>query len=280
MSKVLKISEFQNMQIATSAADHSNEIAIGLCGPTGDTDSQMSFVTSCEEFAFRPNGFNSIRAAVRSGSAYRNQSTEWRRAAFVFSKRMIDITISLMALVVLSPVFAVAAVMIKWHDGGPIFFSQERVGKDRKVFRCFKFRSMMVNAESLRQSLMEQSKHADRRTFKMCNDPRITPPGRFMRRFSIDELPQIFNVLSGDMSIVGPRPPLPVETKLYKPSDMRRLAVKPGLTCIWQISGRSRLPFPEQVKLDVEYIRKQSLWLDLAIILRTVPAVLSGDGAE
>lgn len=101
-----------------------------------------------------------------------------------------------------------------------------------------------------------------------------------MRRFSIDELPQIFNVLSGDMSIVGPRPPLPVETKLYKPSDMRRLAVKPGLTCIWQISGRSRLPFPEQVKLDVEYIRKQSLWLDLAIILRTVPAVLSGDGAE
>ncbi len=138
---------------------------------------------------------------------------------------------------------------------------------------------MVRNAEQLKKDLAEQNDHNDPRTFKMKGDPRITPPGRFIRRFSIDELPQIYNVLIGDMSIVGPRPSLPAEVDLYSDEDMKRLAVKPGLTCIWQVSGRSNLPFPEQVKLDVQYIEQQSLLLDLKLIAKTLPAVVSGDGA-
>ncbi len=202
-----------------------------------------------------------------------------REAFYRVCKRTMDIVISLGALILLTPIVLLTALMIKLYDRGPVFFSQERVGKDGRRFRCFKFRSMMLNAESLQKSLMEKSQHADPRTFKMADDPRVTMPGRIIRRFSIDELPQILNVLLGDMSIVGPRPPMPSEVVLYTDSDFRRLAVKPGLTCIWQVSGRSRLPFPEQLKMDVQYIQRRSLALDLSIILRTVPAVLSGDGA-
>ena len=138
---------------------------------------------------------------------------------------------------------------------------------------------MIVNAEAMRTTLIHQNEHSDQRTFKIMNDPRVTPPGRILRRFSVDELPQLINVLRGEMSIVGPRPPLPSEVALYSAYDFQRLAVKPGLTCIWQVSGRSRLAFPNQVKLDIEYIRRRSLKTDLAIILKTFPAVLNGDGA-
>ncbi len=202
-----------------------------------------------------------------------------RTAAYQVCKRSMDIVISLAAMIVLSPVFLVAGLMIKLYDRGPVFFSQERVGKGGRIFRCFKFRSMILNAQALQNSLMEQSEHSDPRTFKIAQDPRITPPGRILRRLSIDELPQILNVLMGQMSIVGPRPPLPSEVALYSDYDFQRLQVKPGLTCIWQVSGRSRLAFPEQVRLDVDYINRRSLLLDLAIIVRTVPAVLTGDGA-
>jgi lipopolysaccharide/colanic/teichoic acid biosynthesis glycosyltransferase len=199
--------------------------------------------------------------------------------AYEACKRVMDVVVSLTALILLSPVLILAAVMIKLHDGGPVFFTQDRVGRDGRRFRMFKFRSMILQAEALKSSLVAKNEHADPRTFKISDDPRITPPGRVLRRFSIDELPQIFNVMFGDMSIVGPRPPVPSEVALYSDSDFRRLAVKPGLTCIWQVSGRSRLAFPEQVKMDVEYIERRNLLLDLSLIVRTVPAVLSGDGA-
>lgn len=241
--------------------------------------SPLSIVTSGDELSLYAEAINHQRS-VELGSTLGRRLTDLQNLGYVFCKRVLDVGISLTALILLSPVFLFAAILVKWHDRGPVFFSQERVGRNGRTFRCFKFRSMKVNAQALQKSLMEQSKHADPRTFKMANDPRITPPGRLLRRYSIDELPQIVNVLLGDMSIVGPRPPLPSETKLYTPSDYRRLEVKPGLTCLWQVSGRSRLPFPEQVKLDVEYIERRSLLLDLVIILRTVPAVLTGDGAE
>ncbi len=225
-----------------------------------------------ESFVASPSRLELKSVGIYSGNALRT-------ATYLSCKRFIDVFISLTALVLLSPVFFVAAVWVKLHDRGPVFYSQDRVGKDGRIFRCFKFRSMMMNAESLQKGLMDKSQHADPRTFKIADDPRITRPGKFLRRFSIDELPQVFDVLMGHMSIVGPRPPLPHEVQLYTDSDFQRLAVKPGLTCLWQVSGRSRLPFPEQVKLDVSYIQRRSLLLDLAIIVRTVPAVLSGDGA-
>ncbi len=200
-------------------------------------------------------------------------------ALYVVCKRAIDIFVSLAAVLILSPIILLAILAIKLYDGGPVLFSQARVGKKGREFRCFKFRSMIVNAEAVRSTLIDQNEHADQRTFKIMNDPRVTLPGRILRRFSIDELPQLINILRGDMSIVGPRPPLPSEVALYSAYDFQRLAVKPGLTCIWQVSGRSRLAFPNQVKMDLEYIRNRSLKTDLAIILKTVPAVLSGDGA-
>ena len=200
-------------------------------------------------------------------------------ALYVVCKRAIDILLSLTAILILLPVILVAALAVKLYDGGPVLFSQVRVGKKGREFQCFKFRSMIVNAESMRSTLIDQNEHSDQRTFKIMNDPRVTPPGRILRRFSVDELPQLINVLRGEMSIVGPRPPLPSEVALYSAYDFQRLAVKPGLTCIWQVSGRSRLSFPNQVKLDIEYIRRRSLKTDLAIILKTFPAVLSGDGA-
>lgn len=198
---------------------------------------------------------------------------------YVVCKRATDILISLSAILILSPIILLAAVAIKLYDGGPVLFSQARIGRNGREFRCYKFRSMIVDAESVQGSLIDQNEHADQRTFKIMNDPRVTVPGRILRRFSIDELPQLINVLLGDMSIVGPRPPLPREVALYSAYDFQRLAVKPGLTCIWQVSGRSRLAFPNQVKMDLDYIRSCGLKTDFMIILKTVPAVLSGDGA-
>lgn len=228
-------------------------------------------------------GFGSVAARplwdLNSNSVPNFDTRSWRRQAYLASKRTMDFCISLSAFLILSPVFLVAALAIFLYDGGSPIFRQIRVGKDNRRFWCYKFRSMVRNAEQLKRQLEQQNDHSDPRTFKMKCDPRITPPGRFIRRFSIDELPQIYNVLVGDMSLVGPRPSLPCEVELYSNEDMRRLAVKPGLTCIWQVSGRSNLPFPEQVKLDVQYIEQQSFLLDLKLIAKTLPAVVSGDGA-
>ena len=194
-------------------------------------------------------------------------------------KRAIDVVAAGCALLALSPLFAAVALCIKITDRGPIFFWQTRVGQWGTEFPFPKFRSMVANAEALKAALAKQNHHGESVTFKMRNDPRITWIGRIIRKLSIDELPQLWCVLSGDMSLVGPRPPLPMEVARYTLADRRRLDVKPGLTCIWQVSGRGDIPFDQQVQLDVQYIESRSVWLDIQLLLKTVPAVLLGKGA-
>ncbi|NMA46097.1 MAG: sugar transferase [Lentisphaerae bacterium] len=194
-------------------------------------------------------------------------------------KRFLDIVGSLFMLLILLPLLLVVAILIKLEDGGSIIYRQVRVGKDGRHFQFYKFRSMYEDADRVREALAEQNQSADGVIFKMKRDPRVTRMGRFIRRFSIDELPQLFNVLAGDMSLVGPRPPLPDEVMQYTLEDRKRLHVMPGITCIWQVSGRSDIPFKQQVQLDKEYIHSQSLRKDLWILLKTIPAVIFGKGA-
>ncbi len=196
-----------------------------------------------------------------------------------FLKRAIDIGVSILMLIIMTPLFLIVAIAIKLTDGGPILYWQTRVGKWGKEFPFPKFRSMVINADERLEPLLNQSRHQNSRTFKLKNDPRITKIGRIFRRFSIDELPQLLNVLKGDMTLVGPRPPLPREVTQYSLADRRRLDVRPGLTGIWQVSGRGDIPFEGQLQLDNEYIESQSLKLDIIILLRTIKAVLSGRGA-
>lgn len=194
-------------------------------------------------------------------------------------KRAMDCIGAGIGLLVLSPLFAVMALLIKLESAGPVLFSQTRIGKDGVEFRCWKFRSMFQDAEQRKQELMQQNEMAGGVTFKMKHDPRVTRVGRFIRKASIDELPQLWNVFNGDMSLVGPRPPVPQEVAQYTAHERQRLAVKPGITCIWQVSGRSDIPFNEQVLMDIEYIRSRSLWLDISLLLRTIPAVLLARGS-
>ncbi|MCF7849845.1 MAG: sugar transferase [Kiritimatiellales bacterium] len=194
-------------------------------------------------------------------------------------KRLLDVVLSACGLVVLSPLFLLVATAVKMTDGGPIFYFQKRVGTYGAEFVFPKFRSMRVGADKLRHQINAHNDHGDSITFKMKNDPRVTKVGRIIRRLSIDELPQLWCVLRGDMSLVGPRPALPSEVAEYSLHDRRRLDVKPGLTCFWQVSGRGDIPFQDQVRLDVQYIESQSIWLDLKLLLRTIPAVVFGKGA-
>jgi exopolysaccharide biosynthesis polyprenyl glycosylphosphotransferase len=199
--------------------------------------------------------------------------------SYWYGKRLLDITIASCALVLLSPLLLLTAVAIRLESRGPAIFAQTRVGRHGRLFRFYKFRSMVVHAEALKPNLISENESADGVTFKMRRDPRITRVGAFIRRFSIDELPQIWNVLRGDMSIVGPRPPVPNEVAEYSYTQRKRLDALPGLTCLWQVAGRSDIPFIRQVELDLEYIHTQSLWQDLRIMLATIPAVASGRGA-
>jgi len=194
-------------------------------------------------------------------------------------KRSFDMVASFLSLVVLGPVFALIAILIKIEDGGPVFFQQTRVGQFGREFKMFKFRSMCLDAEQKLKDIIEKNHHKEGITFKLKDDPRITRVGKWLRKFSFDELPQLYNVLKGEMSLVGPRPPLPREVSKYSLAHRRRLAVKPGITCIWQISGRAEIDFSGQVQLDVDYIESQGFWVDVKILARTVPAVLSGKGA-
>ncbi len=194
-------------------------------------------------------------------------------------KRAIDVVVSTAALVLLAPVFAATIAAIKLEDRGPIFFRQNRVGLRGRLFGMWKFRSMVVNADQLKDALLQRNEMSGGVTFKMKNDPRITRVGRFIRKYSVDELPQFWNVLVGDMSVVGPRPAVPREVVLYSVDERQRLLAKPGLTCFWQVGGRSSIDFEGQVRLDVAYIRSESVWLDLKLIVQTVPAVLFGKGA-
>jgi len=196
-----------------------------------------------------------------------------------FFKRAVDLLGSVLGMLALSPLFLLVALAIKITDRGPVLYWQTRVGQWGREFPFPKFRSMVMNADKLKDELLEQSDHGDSVTFKMKKDPRVTWIGRIIRKLSIDELPQLWCVAKGDMSLVGPRPPVTREVELYTLSDRRRLDVVPGLTCIWQVEGRGDIPFPEQVQMDVDYIESQSFWLDLKILFKTVPAVLTGKGA-
>jgi len=193
-----------------------------------------------------------------------------------FLKRLIDVLGATVAIIILSPVFIITAVAVYIDSPGAILYRQKRVGKNGRQFDMLKFRSMVANADKLRSELMAQNESSDGVIFKMKNDPRITKVGKFIRKFSIDELPQFFNVLKGEMSLVGPRPPLPVEVAQYTLDERKRLHVLPGITCIWQVSGRSDIPFKQQVRLDLDYIQTQGFWMDVKLLLRTVPAVLLG----
>ncbi|GEM_PF-505783 len=222
--------------------------------------------------------YNGSTAQTRKAKLKRKLWTMVVKATLFF-KRFMDIVISLVALLLLSPLFAFVAICIKLTDGGPVFYVQTRIGKQGKAFPFPKFRSMVMNADKMKDGLLGQADRKGDVTFKMKHDPRVTRIGRFIRRFSIDELPQVWCVLKGDMSIVGPRPPVPREVALYTQEDRRRLEVTPGLTGIWQVSGRAEIGFKQQVELDVLYIESHGFWLDLKLILKTIPAVLTGKGA-
>ena len=195
------------------------------------------------------------------------------------AKRMLDILFSLVGLILFSWVYALAALFIKLTSKGPVIFKQTRVGVGGRHFTCYKFRSMCVDAESKKKDLLHLNECSGP-VFKIENDPRITRVGRILRKLSIDELPQLVNVLFGDMSIVGPRPPLPHEVAKYTRYEFGRLAVKPGLTCLWQISGRSNIDFKRWVELDILYIESMTFWNDIKIIFKTIPAVLTCRGAK
>jgi lipopolysaccharide/colanic/teichoic acid biosynthesis glycosyltransferase len=208
-----------------------------------------------------------------------SETAEASLRGYLIAKRILDLAIALAVLVLLFPLLLLVTFLVKIWDRGPVFFVQTRVGKGGQEFTCYKFRSMVANAELLKAQLLAQNHHSDNRTFKIPDDPRITWIGRILRKTSIDELPQLWNVVRGEMSLVGPRPPLPSEVNLYSDRDRRRLNVQPGITCIWQVSGRGDLPFTEQVRLDLEYIQNRSLALDSKLLLLTIPAVMTGRGA-
>ncbi len=193
-----------------------------------------------------------------------------KNSFYLISKRFIDIIGAALGVILLAPLFLVIALLIKLEDRkGPIFFKQLRVGENEKVFYIYKFRSMISNAEEIKASLLHKNE-ADGPVFKIKEDPRITKTGKFIRKTSIDELPQLINVLKGEMSLVGPRPPLPIEVEKYNVYEKQRLKVTPGLTCYWQVSGRSNISFEKWVELDLKYIKERSLLIDLKLIFKTI----------
>lgn len=238
-------------------------------------------------------------AHIHATTALSGLSASTADALYLFLKRVLDILISVMLLILLSPLMALIALAIVLDSPGPVIFRQKRVlggqsledGHDlaERVFEFYKFRSMVHKAdESLHRHYVEElingngkpSTHAGKTLYKLGRDPRVTRVGRFLRKTSLDELPQLYNVLKGEMTLVGPRPALPYEVRQYKPWHMQRLTVKQGLTGLWQVMGRNELSFDEMVALDVEYVQRRSLLLDLKILLATLPAVLSCRGVS
>ncbi len=255
--------------------------------PARNGEAMQASIRTCERFgvpfALPAYGFRLSRARPVNGRSFRDGyvhflNIEHKPVQMVF-KRLFDVAASAFALWILSPLVLLTALLIKLTSRGPIFFKQERVGMHGRPFYMLKFRSMVVNAEELKLKLLAQNE-ADGPVFKIQKDPRITPIGRFIRKFSIDELPQLINVLRGEMSIVGPRPPIPAEVAQYEPWQRRRLSVRPGLTCLWQVSGRNKVGFQDWMYLDMQYIDHWSLGQDFNLILKTVPVVLTGKGAS
>ncbi len=216
---------------------------------------------------------NSIRSVGRR--------VHWKVKALLYPamKRAFDIVGATLGLIFLAPVFTFIAISILVEDGRPILYTQDRIGKGGRKFTFYKFRSMFNDSNERRSQLVGSSDDGNDVRFKMKDDPRITRIGKVIRRGSLDELPQLWNVLKGDMAVVGPRPPLPEEVAAYGIDEWRRLEIVPGITCSWQVEGRADIPFPEQVGLDVAYIQNRSLARDLGLIIRTIPAVLTGKGA-
>lgn len=250
-------------------------------------DDASRIAALCEEqgilFRILSNIFNLRMARPRAEESegefwithYTGAADGWPLVA----KRILDFSLALVVLIVASPILLVVALLIKLTSPGPILFRQIRIGHNKRKFLIYKFRTMIVDAEKKMQNV-EHLNEASGPVFKMMNDPRITPVGKFLRKTSLDELPQLFNVLKGDMSLVGPRP-LPVRDYEGFSQDWhrRRFSVRPGITCLWQVNGRSSIPFEQWMELDMQYIDKWSLWLDLQILARTIPAVMKGLGA-
>lgn len=197
--------------------------------------------------------------------------------SYLLAKRIIDITMSFLGIIILSPVFIIVAILIKLDDHeSPVIFKQVRVGLNGKEFEMYKFRSMIRDADILKKNFIEQNERKDSPMFKIKNDPRVTQIGKFIRKTSIDELPQLINVIKGDMSLVGPRPSIPDEVIQFEPWMLKRLQVKPGLTCYWQVKGRDSIGFKEWMRLDAKYVDDKSLILDTKLIIKTI-FVLIGD---
>jgi exopolysaccharide biosynthesis polyprenyl glycosylphosphotransferase len=222
--------------------------------------------------------FDKVDIEVLNGIPLISVKSPGMSSAQIAIKRAMDLTISLLGLIVALPIMGLLAIAIKLDSPGPVLFIQTRVGRNGRHFQAYKFRSMIPDAERLRPKL-EQLNEVDGPIFKIKNDPRLTRVGRFLRRTSLDELPQIFNVIKGEMSLVGPRPALPEEVERYEPWHRKRLEALPGMTGLWQVSGRSNLSFDEMVMLDIYYVENWSPGMDIAILLRTIPKVIIGEGA-
>lgn len=260
-------------EVYFASSDHRDDVqtAIGVCERFGIP------------FAVPVGGYRFGRARPACAKAVADGYVHYRSVAdkpFQLGlKRLVDVALSATALVVLAPLFVVVALAVKLTSAGPIPFRQERVGLRGRTFHMLKFRSMVVNAEELKAKLAASNEQTGP-VFKMKRDPRITAVGRFMRKYSIDELPQLINILRGDMSIVGPRPPLPSEVARYEAWQRRRLSVRPGLTCVWQVSGRNQIAFSDWMRLDMQYIDHWSFARDIRLIMKTIPVVLTGRGAS
>jgi exopolysaccharide biosynthesis polyprenyl glycosylphosphotransferase len=259
-----------------------------LAGRIVDYAQEMQeVVDACERvgmpFALPLHSLHFERAQLLSNSPARDGYLHYMSTAqkpFQYAiKRLMDIAASATALFMLSPLLVVVAGLIKLTSKGPVMFTQKRVGLHGVTFDLLKFRSMVVNAEQIKETLMAHNEQSGP-VFKMENDPRITGIGRFIRRYSIDELPQLINILRGDMTIVGPRPAVPKEVAQYKAWQRRRLSVRPGLTCYWQVGGRNAIGFEEWMRLDLRYVDNFTLWVDFSLIAQTFPAVLAGRGAS
>jgi exopolysaccharide biosynthesis polyprenyl glycosylphosphotransferase len=270
-----------------SVLDRQSIDQVMLTGRAWDVDTLRFIADTCEEVGVRFSmdanflGLKTSRVQLEDydGSGVLTFSATPNDTGALMVKRTMDIVGASAALVVLSPLLAVVALLIKMQDGGPVLFSQERSGLFGRRFAMLKFRSMVTDAEAQKARLAHLNEMSGP-VFKMAHDPRITRLGAFIRRTSIDELPQFWNVLRGEMSLVGPRPPIPAETERYARWQLRRLSMKPGITCIWQVSGRNNIDFDTWMKLDLQYIDNWSLLLDVKLLLKTVPVVLMGTGAR
>jgi exopolysaccharide biosynthesis polyprenyl glycosylphosphotransferase len=250
-------------------------------------DAMQACIRTCERFGipfalpvcdFRLDRARPVDADVAK-DGYVHYASVRARPIQRAMKRAIDVVVSATALLLLAPVLIAAALLVKLTSRGPVLFRQERVGLHARAFHMLKLRSMVMGAEKMRTHLLGKNEQSGP-VFKLGRDPRVTPVGRFLRKYSIDELPQLINVLRGEMSIVGPRPPLASEVARYEAWQRRRLSVRPGLTCVWQVSGRNRIAFDEWMYLDMQYIDNWSLAQDVGLIMKTVPVVLTGRGAS